>query len=229
MEDRPIWRYMSFGKFVSLLEQKALFFSRAELFSRDRFEGSISRANLAEPSELEPGVAEVIRALTSETLMRFKNYVMLSCWCIGEVESAGLWESYAPGSEGIAVKSTYNHLKSSFPTNLSAVIDKVTYLDYEKEKVPVDTVFGPFFCKRKYFEYEHELRAAVHVLSGQPGTIRERPSGAYVPVNLDVLVDFVCLAPGAPGWFGEVVQSVTAHYGLKKEVRPSGLSGEPVF
>lgn len=228
MEDMVIWRYMSFAKYVSLLHEKALFFSRADLL-RDKFEGSISRANLAKPSELEPEVAKVIRSLTAEALQQFTSFVMLSCWCIGEIESVGLWERYAPGPDGIAVKSRYNHFKTCFSSTLSVKIGKVTYLDYEKDEVPVDTVFAPFFCKRKNFEEEHELRAGVHALSGEQGTMRLVPAGAYVPVNLDTLVDAVYVAPEAPEWILQLVRSVTNLHGLEKEVKRSGISGKPLY
>src|SRR2546422_5996879 len=228
IEDTAIWGYMSFAKYVSLLRERALFFARADLL-RDKFEGSISRVNLAKPSELEPEVAKVIRSMTSKALQDFTSLVMLSCWCMGEIESVGLWERYAPGPEGIAVKSTYNRLRNCFSSKLSVAIGKVTYLDYEKDEVPVDTVFAPFFCKRKNFEDEHELRAGVHAVSGEPGTMRPVRAGAYVPVNLDTLVDAVYVAPEAPEWILEVVRSVTKLHGLGKEVKRSGISGTPLY
>ena len=42
--DIPIWRYMDFTKYIALLIEKALFFSRADHLL-DPFEGSISRGN----------------------------------------------------------------------------------------------------------------------------------------------------------------------------------------
>jgi hypothetical protein len=40
----PIWRYMDFTKFVSMLENSALYFCRSDLLG-DPFEGSFSKAN----------------------------------------------------------------------------------------------------------------------------------------------------------------------------------------
>jgi hypothetical protein len=40
----PIFRYMDLAKFVSLLDTRALFFSRADLLG-DAFEGSVTRSS----------------------------------------------------------------------------------------------------------------------------------------------------------------------------------------
>lgn len=42
-EDAKIWHYMNFSKFVSLLDSKMLFLTRADLFE-DKFEGMLPKA-----------------------------------------------------------------------------------------------------------------------------------------------------------------------------------------
>ena len=50
--DAVVWRYMDFTKFVSLLDRRALFFARAHKLG-DPFEGTMTRANLEERSQLQ--------------------------------------------------------------------------------------------------------------------------------------------------------------------------------
>ena len=44
-ENDKIWRYVDFSKFLSLLEDSAIFFSRADKLD-DPFEGSYSKVNI---------------------------------------------------------------------------------------------------------------------------------------------------------------------------------------
>jgi hypothetical protein len=50
-DETTIWRYMDFTKFIALLEDNSLFFSRGDKF-RDRFEGSVPRRVAQESREL---------------------------------------------------------------------------------------------------------------------------------------------------------------------------------
>jgi len=57
-----------------------------------------------------------------------------------------------------------------------------------------------------------------------------RDGGLYVPVDIGTLIEGVCVAPPAPGWFTDLVASITEHYGLSRNlVAQSGLVGPPVF
>lgn len=59
----PIWRYMDFTKFVSMLASSGVYFSRADLLG-DPFEGSFSAANKG----LErPSISSSKQRKTSET------------------------------------------------------------------------------------------------------------------------------------------------------------------
>ena len=61
-DNAVLWRYMDFTKFVSLLDRRALYFSRADKLG-DPFEGSLSHINrLTRPHRLtQIGIPEEIR------------------------------------------------------------------------------------------------------------------------------------------------------------------------
>ena len=54
-------------------------------------------------------------------------------------------------------------------------------------------------------------------------------SGVWKDVNLDRLVDRIFVAPTAPEWLAELVESVVSRYGLDKPVQRSKLDDEPLW
>ena len=90
-----------------------------------------------------------------------------------EYESMAMWRLYLTGSEGVAVKSTYQRLIDSFPLfdgvrkgrnedntekELLIHVGVVHYVDYESSDPPA----APrILLKRKSFEHEREIRAVA--------------------------------------------------------------------
>src|SRR6266536_4657635 len=163
-----VWRYMDFTKFVSLLENTGLFFSRADYFD-DPFEGaypytSVERyrstlytehKKLGTPSE---DVKEMFRKGV-DSFKEYNQWMMISCWHMSEYESASMWKLYTKTNEAICVQSTYECLRACLDREV--YIGEVQYIDYQKDWLPSDTVLYPFLHKRKSFEHERELRALV--------------------------------------------------------------------
>jgi hypothetical protein len=55
----------------------------------------------------------------------------------------------------------------------------------------------------------------------------ELPPGLHVPVDLDILIDMIYVAPDAPDWLEETVDEITDTYGLgSAEVKKSSLKSE---
>jgi len=182
-----IWRYMSFVKFVSLLDSSALFFSRADKIG-DPFEGSypplhlnnrntlmreaIEKDNLADSRH--KGLAKRNAAnedffnrwllQISERAETQPIYTLMNCWHMNDCESAAMWTLYAKNEEGIAIKSTYKGLETCFAKSTSNIyIGKVHYVDYENATFESIDHLAPFIYKRKSFEHEKELRAIIEL------------------------------------------------------------------
>lgn len=51
-EEARVWRYMDFTKFVSFIESRCLYFTRADNFD-DPFEGSLPKMTIAARNEVE--------------------------------------------------------------------------------------------------------------------------------------------------------------------------------
>lgn len=229
-----IWRYMDFTKFVSMIENKGLFFPTADNLG-DPFEGSFSTVN----KKLRPLIYKHAHhfpddAKIGELVKTLRTWVVINCWHMSEHESAGMWNLYAKTEEAICIQSSYSKLRGCLPNNVK--IGLVRYVDYTQNWIPESNLLAPFMYKRKSFEHEKELRAVINLstideMDLEFVTIDSKPpkGGIWQPIDLNTLIENVYVAPNAPKWFGELVQSVVKTYGLNKPVIKSSLEDEPIF
>jgi hypothetical protein len=241
--DARIWRYMDLPRFISLLDQSALYFPRVDQLG-DPHEGSLPKRNV-ELREAEflartggasqqwaPGLGghSDLAKITARTSF-------VSCWNLAEHENAALWNVYG---KAVAVTSTFASLRDSLQTDEDIFIGYVTYLDYRTEIMDSPASgLAPLVHKRRYFENEKELRAVVVHGSHWTGDLPDGSwawnlegdprAGILVPVDLVGLVEGVHVAPDQPDWFKKVVQSVCDRYGLPREVESSSLDEAPHY
>ena len=147
-----LWRYMDFTKFVSLLEKQALFFARADKLG-DPFEGSVTKVNAA--------AARVPRDELQQFRKKVTRWTLINCWHENAHESEAMWKLYARETDGIAIKTDFKSLSSSFTCREDVFIGIVNYIDYDRHLIPEDNTFQPYLHKRKSFEHESEIRANV--------------------------------------------------------------------
>lgn len=232
-----IWRYMDFTKFVSLLDKSSLFFVRADKLG-DPFEGSHPKRAVKLRETIIPEEFKTKEELFkgwAEWTQTWLKYTVISCWHLNEQESAAMWKLYLKSDEGIAIQSTFSRLSNSIhPKRRKAIhIYKVKYIDYEKGMAPVNYhPIIPFFCKRKSFAHERELRAVRQTILPPEGLSKVKPiqhGGKYIKVNLDLLIERIYLAPSSPTWLFELVKSVERKYGLNKEICQSSLDKAPLY
>src|SRR5574341_1582298 len=194
-----IWRYMDFTKFVSMLENQGLFFSRVDLIG-DPFEGSYTRVNIERRKSTLPGITDDEKIEEFFRLLKEQRpYMLLNCWHMNDQESAAMWKLYTKTNESIAIQSRYNLLRSVLPSK--ADIGVVHYIDYEKDFVPEGNALYAIMHKRKSFEHERELRAVWWLRADKSfvqGAEKLPPppdSGLWLPINLDQLVEALYVAP----------------------------------
>ncbi|MBW6423190.1 hypothetical protein KX729_17165 [Rhizobium sp. XQZ8] len=241
-----VWRYMDFGKFVTMLKQRGLFVPAADTFE-DRFEGAIGLANRQVAwdqfyldffrqavTTLPPGVPpqvkseDEIEVECKRLLNDFKSdsrnirKTLVSCWHANDGESEALWRLYCPPSTlGIAIKTTAEHLWSIGAARPDVLVGRVHYVDFAKAFASND--IERIFCKRASLRHENEVRL---VLSND----RKHPTpGALIPYDLNLLIQQVVVSPFAPSWFSETVSDVIGKYGMGFNVRSSELADEPFY
>jgi predicted enzyme related to lactoylglutathione lyase len=99
--EAALWRYVSFAKFVDLIDRNCLFFSRADRMI-DAWEGSVTSATItAAERALREGVPDSpqaernLRKLREDEGIyreRMRMFILLSCWHEAAHESAAMWE-----------------------------------------------------------------------------------------------------------------------------------------
>ena len=151
--DIVVWRYMSLQKFEWLLEDKALFFCRLDMFPDDPFEGTIPKKEAefrAKTHENEKTIENI-----SNLHRRFKRRLTVNCWHINNSENDAMWRLYLDDNCGVTIKTTVKNLLNSFENTTEEIFcSKVRYIDYEEDIWSPPTIKGynmltPFCIKEK--------------------------------------------------------------------------------
>ena len=224
---------MDFTKFVSLLHKRCLFFARADKLG-DPFEGSTTRPtfealrDLLNKSGVPGALEEMARVSRSQ-----RRFTLINCWHEQDVESTAMWSLYSGGIDGIAIKTYFDSLASSFTGSDDVYIGRVNYVDYDSVTLNWGNMFSPFLLKRKSFAHEREVRAITtrHKivddaidLSGEVCSV-----GIYVHIDVAKLIKEVVVSPRAEMWFEELVHSICDRYSLSVPVRKSRLADPPTW
>jgi hypothetical protein len=236
--DIPIWRYMDFTKFVSMLVNRGLFFSRLDKLN-DPFEGSLPKLNVRDdlitvPPELaqDPEAAQKYRDSFKQVrhvIRRMRAWVFTSTWHMAEQESAAMWKLYARTEEAICVRSTFTKLSNLVPEDV--FVGRVFYIDYDRQVVPFNNLLWPYIHKRRSFEHERELRAVIVDMKGAFSSPPSEPppDGVWRGIDLAALIESVYVAPTAPVWFKDTVHATIKQFEFKFPVVRSTLDESPLW
>lgn len=222
-DSTTVWRYIDFTKFIDLLHTESLYFARADRFE-DPFEG------------LYPVRTEIEKDFKIYDTIRKQNYV--NCWTMGDYESAALWKMYSNSKNSIAIRTTFEHLKSSIEgADLEVYASQVRYKDYDKTDLfgIIDeniwapehrgaTVF-PIIYKRMSFSFENELRL-LHIKGPVTLNLNDDsvPTGQRIKVEIDKLIGTVYLSPSSETWFQDLVKGLLSKFSMgHKDIIKSDL------
>lgn len=245
-DDKMVWRYMDFAKFVAMLKQKSLYFTCVKHFS-DPFEGAIGLADRQEKwdnhyleffketvatpppgypkpelstEELESEAQRLLESIKG-TSSHVRN-ALVSCWHKSDDESEALWQLYCPQmGPGLAIKSTVGDLWDATSEAGNAIVGRVKYMDFQKSYASVQN--ERVFCKRQSLSHEREVRIVIQ-------NDRQNPiSGLDLYCDLDHLISDIVVSPFAPPWFFDVLVSTIEKFGYSFNTRPSSISDEPFY
>ena len=237
---------MDFAKFVSILDKRALFFSRADKLG-DPFEGAWSDATVRELRGIKGSkipVEEKKFLLAWQMLVKWSKvsprFTLVNCWHGSERESEAMWKLYSGHGYGLAVKTDFKSLVRSFTDRLPNIIAKIEYIPYETEVMPM-SLMAPFLHKRIGFKHEQEVRAIVteyiykkdldgrEDVKGIDSSKDVCDVGIYYNIDPTDLIQEVVVSPYAAPWLLELTQSVSKRYGLHVLVRQSELASNPIW
>ncbi len=248
-DEQMIWRYIDRKKFELLIKNKSLFFARASQFD-DAFEGSYPRSQPEMERILSFLPDDVVRNAVQinsyglEGLAKWLRYwVFASCWHMNEYESLAMWKLYLKKHKGIVcIQSTFKRLRDSLPAHVPHPvfgkrefhIGKIKYISYAEDTISTKNILSPFFCKRKEYFHERELRAVFLDFPMNKNGFPDREvvpndKGRYTECNLETLIEKVVVFPSAPNQFIERIEKIMSRYALQKPVIPSSLDDRPTF
>ena len=220
-DDAWVWRYLDVGRFLTLVHEKALYFSRpSEML--DSWEG-------VPPMKIARG----IHPANLEWWVGHTQHLVFNCWHENKDESVAMWRLYTTGAEGVAIQSTVARLKRLFIQAGPVIrIARVRYIDdvYEGQPAPANPgtpdyrpeppqEFEFLLYKRHVYAHEQEVRAM---------TFAERnEAGVSVPVDLRVLIQRIVVSPTYPPWALNSLQNLIERNGLCIPIERSKCGMEP--
>lgn len=217
-----IWRYMSVARLHDLLLNKRLSFSLPKRFE-DQLEGAYTNQNVYKllteikqaDSTIAPSVFQQL-FLLAEDINPYCESIYISCWQLAETESMAMWKNYADFGEGIAIQTRYRQLKNIL--NGKFYIGLVTYC--EDQALP-DEALQRFFCKRKSYEDEREIRA-LYFNKNRYLKIKNRSSVKagdfyYHFINPRALIERIIISPYASDETIQSVKDISQRYDIKSQ------------
>jgi hypothetical protein len=225
--DEKVWRYMSFSRFVWLLQNKQLWLSRADLLG-DPWELSPSGSQLATARRVtglnvvEPTIIAGPSAF--ETIVNnWRTRTFVSCWTAQPQESHALWRIYCGATEGVAIQATLARLKLS---TSGIPVERMIYRDPETRPINENIALTELAIeKRPMFAYEHEVRIIFKAPAPSPD------HGHLPAFNPETTIENVFVHPDADASFLATVQSIVGRYApaLSNYVKCSAMKARPPF
>jgi len=184
-EESKLWRYMGLPKYLSLLQDRSLFFRSLEMVAgSDPFEGTLPasrfvhrkwasiddvpehiRDKFLRPDESDPEFKlqrlKDIAELRIRQAYAYRRSYFINCWHLSEFESAAMWDIYSRRNEAIAIKSSESRFQAAFANAHQDIMGgKIVYGEYADEDFEMDdsNAFTPVLHKRNSFSYEQEYR-----------------------------------------------------------------------
>jgi hypothetical protein len=154
-----VWRYMSFAKFVWMLQNKQLWLSNVK-FLDDKWELMPDSSqinfliNLRPDSLSADDVLDRLRSLVDV----YRDETFISCWNASEHESHALWRIYCPTSEGVAIQTTLDCLQKSVAPLPLHEVSYAPFKDDGGNPLRYDIMTAR---KRPMFAYEQEVRVVL--------------------------------------------------------------------
>ncbi len=224
-----LWRYIDLPKFVSMLEEKALWLARADSF-KDRHEGRF-------PDEMRQLIEkayegfEIDNESPVEDADDFQDYLLkntfINCWHKNFDENMVMWEVYGEVNNAVAIQTNVGKIKASIDiTNISGFSLMLKNVIYKR----ADEITGVllyedcFFRKRPHFSFEQEVRISLDTYS-RLSPSKKTPNGYKLPININGLIRKILVHPDSEDWFINAVISLKKKYNVNAPVS-RGLYGK---
>jgi hypothetical protein len=225
--DKPVYRYMSVEKFLYLIFEKRLWFTRCDKLG-DQHEGSLpeklvkyrndrlDKQILSDPTQVKE--IQEVKKIYERGSYASRLQKFASCWTKNVPESLLMWKLYTPQSTGIAVESTVSRIGNSFVREpydyferYGMTIANTIYEDFSDiDRLDRDQIF----YKRSAYFYEKEIKAFVEFRS----TV-ETQDNLSISIDLDILISRIHVYSSSDSRvLKKSVEDLISTRDLKKEV-----------
>jgi hypothetical protein len=207
---RTLWRYMSFTRFLWMLQRKKLWLARADTLNDpwelalagDQLEHVILRRPIRPLDSKEPEEPIRERARRINKLWRETTYI--SCWSSADHESYALWRVFCSSNEGVAVSTSTRSLMKAVG-NVKLYV--VTYCEPGIE-IKTPTALQLATKKRVMFDYEREVRAVATTETQDPKLTKGEFGFEYI-IDPEALINSIAVHPEAePALFDTILRAV---------------------
>lgn len=225
-DEAKLWRYMSFSKFLSLLETSALYFCRIDCFI-DNLEATQPKGagHFAAMTENPWQVFE--KLCVDKQLEIYRNMTFANCWHINEQENPTMWENYVMkhGNEGIAIQTCFQNLAECFDTDRALTNLRMKYIDYNAEFLDYSYPNYPVYLSIKdvKYKYENELRVITlekeyPEFDADEMNMNEKivysQKGEFIKIDLKILIQNLYLSPNSTIRFKENIEQLLHKYDI---------------
>lgn len=223
LEEASIWRYFTFAQFLALLEFRALHFTRVDLLP-DPFVDSVGQPSLG----ALPGMTADAIQRSLELMRISRQAVFVNCWYANRHDLPDVWTRCGGKNNGIAVRSSIGALRSALQRSSQKVhISNVSYIDYNRDPIPLGNAFLSALHKDEKFQHEREVRALLLQTGGHDSTIFSPgpEHGVDVEIDTSALIEDVRAAPQSDPWFDSLIASVCKRCRTMGSILPSNPDG----
>jgi hypothetical protein len=231
-DQEKVWRYISFSRFVWLLQKKKLWLSRADLLG-DPWEISLAGNQLEHvivhhPITPLPLFEKETAIQRSERIIKmWRRQTFVCCWSASEHESHALWRIYCRNVEGIAVQTTLGRLRESVA---GLPVYRVSYeIPGSKRQTP--TLPDIVAKKRPAFAYEREVRVVFFTDRKDGPDSEQEILGHELDWDPEKNLEQIRIHPEGDNSFMETVTAIVELYApaLKDRVAWSEMNARPPF
>lgn len=225
--DLIVWRYITFDKFLDLINTKTIYLPRLDQFN-DLHEGYIPMPNPVSPPFWD------VASQRHAWAWRFITFA--SCWHSFEEENSLMWSPYG-GGDGVVIRSTAQKLADIASSMPNSYIAEVIYGPWPNP-IPSGGHMELPLRKRLEFKAESELRIVVENIDlaiiddfPQLGSNPPLHWPTYMRAPFDglPLIDEIRLLPGALPDFNRKVADALSAAGIVAPVLSSSLDPQPIW
>lgn len=228
LKDNDILRkYMSLSKLIFLLQNKRLFFCRADLLMNFKESWFIRSNNeycffYGDKNVIQEDFQNLNTSYLRNT-NEIAKYIFISSWNYGNSESQSLWKCFGLKNECVILETNVTKFKKSFISELVISPKKVEYLNIEPWSImyiPNSNFITPFYLNDISSAFESECRVILSTFEDSiPNSVIEpvygnadNIIGLYLPIDLSILIEKIIIFPDAEEFIFDAIKSSIYKY-----------------